>query len=153
MSKKSKKNLTSPINPQSQLQPLKREVHQTQIESFSGPLPKPSILKEYNDVVPGAAERILNMAEKQAEHRQFLEKTVIIGDSKRAFYGLWAGVGVAVSVLGGAVFLIFTGHDFAGAVVAGLDITGLVSAFIYGTVSRRSERTQKTALMNPQTKR
>ena len=33
-------------------------------EKFDGPIPHPSILKGYNDVVPGAAERILAMAEK-----------------------------------------------------------------------------------------
>jgi uncharacterized membrane protein len=52
---------------------------QTQLiqQTFSGPIPPPTLLAEYNKVVPNAAERILAMAEKQSEHRQFLEKKVI----------------------------------------------------------------------------
>lgn len=36
---------------------------------FSGPLPPPQILGQYDEVLPGAAERILRMAEKQQDHR------------------------------------------------------------------------------------
>lgn len=42
-----------------------------------GPLPHPEIMKGYDMVVPGAAERILKMAETQSEHRQSIEKEVI----------------------------------------------------------------------------
>ena len=48
------------------LPPEKREV--TVIErhaSFSGPLPPPSILEDYDRVCPGAADRIIKMAEKE----------------------------------------------------------------------------------------
>jgi uncharacterized membrane protein len=43
-------------------------------EHFEGPLPHPKILHAYNDILPGAAERILNLLEKQSEHRQSMEK-------------------------------------------------------------------------------
>ena len=33
--------------------------------SFSGPLPPPELLKQYDEVVPGAAERIISMAEAE----------------------------------------------------------------------------------------
>ena len=150
MTKKSKKrnppNLPSLTPRQSQLE--HRQV-EARLETFQGPLPKPSDLQQYENIIQGAAERIISMAEKQAEHRQFLEKTVITGDSKRAFCGLWVGAGVALCVLGGAVFLIYSGHDYAGTVIGGLDIVSLVSVFVYGTVSRRSERAQKAMLMAP----
>jgi uncharacterized membrane protein len=35
---------------------------------FSGPLPPPAILAQYNNAVPNAAERILKMAEKEQSH-------------------------------------------------------------------------------------
>lgn len=38
---------------------------------FSGPLPPPQILGQYDEVLPGAAERILRMAEKQQDHRSW----------------------------------------------------------------------------------
>lgn len=39
-----------------------------------GPLPPPDVFAGYEQVCPGAAERILSMAEQQAKHRQDLEK-------------------------------------------------------------------------------
>ncbi len=41
--------------------------------SFSGPLPHPEIMKGYEEVVPGAAQRILDMTEKRMDHRMNLE--------------------------------------------------------------------------------
>jgi len=42
---------------------------ETQIieQSFSGPLPTPAILEQYDHLLPGAAERILSMAENDQE--------------------------------------------------------------------------------------
>ncbi|MBI2919400.1 MAG: DUF2335 domain-containing protein [Chloroflexi bacterium] len=115
--------------------------------SYDGPIPPPAMLQQYNDVIPDAANRILRMAEQQVEHRQFLEKTVVVGDSKRADRGLWAGLFVTLSLVVGAVFLVYTGHDWAGVAIAGLDIVGLASVFVYGTLSRRSERMRKASQM------
>ena len=151
MAEQSNKNLSSPSDeqPSTDKQP-QSSVSRRAIEAsitYAGPLPHPSLLREFDNIVPGSAERIIQMAEKQVEHRQFLEKTVVTGDSRRAFYGLWVGAFVALCVLAGAVFLIYTGHDIAGAVVGGLDIVGLVSVFVYGTARRRSERIQKNKIM------
>lgn len=38
-------------------------------ESFRGPLPPPSTLAQYEETLPGSAERLMTMAEVQAEHR------------------------------------------------------------------------------------
>lgn len=38
------------------------------------------MLKQYDEVLPGAAERILKMAEEQSTHRKQLERKVIDGD-------------------------------------------------------------------------
>ncbi len=121
------------------------------VEAYYGLLPRPSDLREYNEIVPGAAERILSMAERQAAHRQNLERVVVFGDSRRSFYGLWAGFIVALCFLGGAVFLVFNGHEWAGTIVGGLDIVGLVSVFVIGSRSRKQERIEKAEIMNQPT--
>ena len=63
-------------------------VHQHTEVSFSGPLPPPGVLEGYERVLPGSAERIFTMAEKQLEHRLHLEKVVVEGGSKRADMGI-----------------------------------------------------------------
>ena len=44
-----------------------------QHQQWSGPLPAPEALAQYNNIVPDAAERILRMAEKEQEHRHKAE--------------------------------------------------------------------------------
>lgn len=99
MARKRKKRVSSLTNSQSPAPrpqgSQQRQVVEIQERHFSGPLPTPALLKEFDDVVPGCAERIIRMAEEQAKHRQLLEKTVIIGDSKRANQGLWVGGTIA----------------------------------------------------------
>lgn len=129
----------------------RRVIKTTHIEQhFSGPLPTPATLKEFDTVLPGCAERIVRMAENQASHRQELEKIVISGDNRRANHGLYIGGLIVVLFLAGSVFLIYTGHDWAGGTLATLDLSTLAGAFIYSTNSRRDERTQKAKLMNPE---
>ena len=47
------------------------------VETFQGPIPPPSVLEAYEKILPGAAERILKMAENQSTHRQEIEKIVV----------------------------------------------------------------------------
>jgi len=65
---------------------------------ISGPIPSADELAKYEAVLPGAAERLLSIHEeqvarlgKQADHRMELEKTVVFGDSWRAWAGLAVG--------------------------------------------------------------
>lgn len=46
--------------------------------SFQGPLPPPRILHDYDQIVPGSAERIISLWENQVQHRQDLEKRPLI---------------------------------------------------------------------------
>lgn len=148
MTKKKKKNLPSPLNKQPQPQKTAKEARLIEAHyEYSGPLPSPTLLRQFDDIVPGAAERILSMAEKQSEHRQDLEKTAIHGDSRRATQGLFLGAFIAVSVLLAAGILIYNGHDWAGGTIAAIDIVSLTSVFVYGTKSRKQERTQKYQTM------
>ena len=43
-------------------------------QEFAGPIPPPSMMKQYEGTLPGSADRILKMAENQSEHRQWMEK-------------------------------------------------------------------------------
>ena len=46
-------------------------------EHWSGPLPPPAALQRYDEVLPGAAERILAMAETEQQHRMEQEKAFV----------------------------------------------------------------------------
>jgi uncharacterized membrane protein len=111
--------------------------------SFSGPLPPPDILRGYDQIVPGAAARILKMAEEQAQHRQNLERIVIEGGSKRANMGLWLGFILSMVVLALSAALIFNGYEIAGTVIGSIDLVSLVTVFVVGRIDQRRERVDK----------
>ena len=113
---------------------------QVQLAQFSGPIPHPTILEHYDRISPGAAERIISMAENQAKHRQDLEARVISSDISNSRLGLHYGLIIGlVAVIGGA-FCIVTGHEVGGSIIGGTGLTGLVGVFVYGSRQRRKER-------------
>lgn len=110
---------------------------------FSGPLPPPGLLAQYDEVVPGAAERMLKMAESQSAHRQSMESITVKGDSHRSWAGLVFGGIVALTGFAAAAYLAYLGYAWQGVWVGGLDITGIVGVFVYGSQTRRQERELK----------
>jgi uncharacterized membrane protein len=103
-------------------------------------LPPPAVLAQYNEIVPGAAERILAMAEGQAQHRQQLEKSVIESDIKNSRLGLHYGLLIGlVAVIGGSVCIV-SGYEVGGSIVGGTGLTGLVGVFVYGSRQKQKER-------------
>ncbi len=115
--------------------------------SFSGPLPPPSVLKEYDKVLVGAAERIFKMAEAQANHRQELEKRVVKSDILKSYLGLGAGFLIATLAIIGGSIVANNGQPWAGAAIGGAPVAALVWAFLKGTSARREEREAKTREM------
>ena len=107
---------------------------------YSGPIPPPSMLAEYNQVLPNAAERILTSAEDQSKHRQYLEKRVIDNDTINSRLGVIFAFIIAMGFLTGAVFGALKGHPVFGGFLGTGGLTGLVTVFVYGTNARRQER-------------
>lgn len=106
---------------------------------MSGPLPPPEIIEKYNQICPGAAERIIAMAEKQAQHRQEVESKALeagIADAKsdrtQIRRGQYLGFVIAFVGVAGGVYAVVKGAGWAGTAIAGAPLVGLVTALIYG---------------------
>jgi uncharacterized membrane protein len=65
-----------------------------------GPIPAPESFAQYERVLPGAADRILKMAESQATHRQGLERFAVRGD----YFKSMMGTILAYIAFGGSMF-------------------------------------------------
>ena len=109
----------------------------------SGPLPSARELAEYDEILPGAADRIITMTERQSAHRQELETFAIHAEDRRSWGGLIVGGTVALAFLVGAVVLGLKGQPVLAGILGTLDLGSIVGTFVYGTVSRRAERTGK----------
>jgi hypothetical protein len=82
-----------------------------------------------------------------------LESRVINGDVTRANWGLACGVFITICMLACGTFLIYTGHDGAGATIVTIDVGGMIGVFAYGTRSRRQEREEKARIRTGQSEK
>jgi len=133
----------NPNNPTENRVENRRIVARQETMAFSGPIPPPELLSKYGEIIPNGADRILKMAENQSTHRQCIEKWAIIGGTILSYFGvLCAGI-IALGTLYFGSQLIREGHVVSGSIFAGSGLVGLVTAFIYGTRSRRHERLRR----------
>jgi len=108
-----------------------------EMQSHSGPLPRPEDIALYNKHIPNGADRIMAMAEEQAKHRQRMESKMVDGHIKQSGTGQKFAlvIGITGMVTGAGVALM--GHDWVGAGIAGTTVISLVYAFITGQRSQR----------------
>ncbi len=98
------------------------------VRESSGPLPSPDAFREYEDVLPGAADRILGMAEFQLHHRAASQKM-----------GLWIMFVVAISFLIVSIALAILSAPAAAVLFPVVPSVVSGGAYIYG-IRKRSER-------------
>lgn len=120
-----------PIVPQGQRQEvISRIVSVLKSERFSGPLPHPSHMREYEEILPGSAERILSMAETEQNHNAGMEKTIVdaqIGDMKR---GKWMGLGALLLLIGLAFYAGMNENNILAGILLGTGVLGVVSNLV-----------------------
>lgn len=98
---------------------------------FEGPLPHPSILKGYEEVLPGAADRIITMAEEQAGHRHDLEAKVIRFDELKSVVGLVFAFLIVIAAFAVGAYTALNGAPLFGGVISLAGLASVVGPFIY----------------------
>jgi uncharacterized membrane protein len=111
--------------------------------TYSGPLPHPEILEQYDRIVPGGAERIFAQFEMQAAHRQRIESTVIRSNNFVQIFGSISGFLLGVLAIGGGLYLVDRGKSLEGFAAFFSGLGSLVGVFIYGKKMQAEERKAK----------
>ncbi len=110
-----------------------------ELYKFKGPLPHPDILKAYETISPGFANRIVEMAENETRHRHACENKALdadIGFNHKVFAEARIGqvfaflIGITAIVSGS--YAAVHGAGFTGAFIGGGGVIGLVAVFIMG---------------------
>ena len=124
---------------------------------WEGPLPPPEEFRRYEETLPGAAERILTMAENQHQHRMNHEnsalelekfaletaKSNLAKDAARSTWGMALAFILGMTGLGCSTFLAAIDRWEAGLPLGLATIASLVGAFIHSVKTRRDERRER----------
>lgn len=95
--------------------------------SYRGPLPPPQMLDDYNAVLPGLAERIVSMAERDQAHSHSMARR----SSMLRFTGQAAALLIAVAGLVTGGLLIDAGNGIEGLATLLTALAPIVGAFLY----------------------
>lgn len=107
--------------------------------SYAGPIPDPDSLRQYEDILPGSADRILKMAENQGSHRR--KREIKEGDSriKQSSTGQWMGFLLALTFMIIAAYLTINGYPIVGGLIATTTIGIVITAFVLGKKYDRAD--------------
>ncbi len=112
-----------------------------QVRSHTGPLPDPSILAEYNAVLPGLAERIVSITEQQFEHRRARERDELNADieiakrtSNQVLMGQVFSLIVSLTAILAGTYIAVNGQPW----VAGAFGTAGIAGIVNGIIQRRN---------------
>jgi uncharacterized membrane protein len=128
--------MSSPVKTKRQATNPQDKLPENQVvvsQQWSGPLPPPKALADFDLVIPGASERILGMVEAEQQHRISYETTALraqMGDNKRRN---WLGAGIAFVAIAASVFTAYIGAHWAVSVA----LVGLPIAAIVGSIAKK----------------
>ncbi|HZM00290.1 MAG TPA: DUF2335 domain-containing protein [Planctomycetota bacterium] len=116
--------------PESAARPI---THVTQVSSttvFSGPLPPPQWLAEYERIQPGLSIRLIEQAEAEAGHRRAQAESSLAAESRHASRGQWMAFVLSLSSLAVAGWLAATAGPWAATPFALTALSPIVAAFL-----------------------
>ena len=99
----------------------------TQTQTIISPLPLASEFAGYEQVLPGSANRILTMVEKESEHRRELEKKALKLEGRDALISMVTSGLIAILVISCIVGLIIGGYTEGAGILAGSSVVSVIA--------------------------
>lgn len=104
--------------------------------SYSGPLPPPSLFRQYQDILPDAPERILRVFEEDSRHIreiQFAGLNAQREDNRRVH---WMAFGLILAGFALSGVFAYLDKDWLAGITLGTTLTGTISGFLSGRSNR-----------------
>lgn len=111
----------------------------SQLEHYSGPLPHPKILQEFEALLPGSASRIIRNFEVESDHRRLMESDE--SEAARGFFsrqlhyrdrGQKMGFLIVLAGFGISALAFYLKQPVGGSIITAVDLVALVALFITG---------------------
>ena len=129
---------SAPTKPAAEVQPRPAAEAQSSLtitrSERSGPLPPATELQAYENVLPGAADRIIAMAEGFAAHAQSLEAEAMSQARSEYRWGRFVAAAVVLAVLLTCIYALHLDKEEFAIVLGSSTIVALALVFIAGKV-------------------
>lgn len=99
-------------------------------EAFQGPIPHPDYLAGYESILPGAAHRIIAMAETEQAHRHNFEDRALRWSGGGDIFGQVSGFAVSVGFIAAAAYCGYIGQPVLGVSMVGAGAGGVIYTLV-----------------------
>lgn len=132
-----------PVKNNNSNQPTTKTVTIEQTTHWNGPIPPPSILADFERLVPGSAQKIIEMAHSQSIHRMEIEKIAVVENFSKAKRGQVFGFILGVFGIISSGILGYLGHGVLAGTIATVSMGTLAVALVLGSKARRRSLDKK----------
>lgn len=101
-------------------------------ESFSGPIPHPRHLAQYEEILPGSAATLIGMAKSDLEHAQAMQKRALEADIADMKEGRRLGFAALVILMLGSIVCGAMGQETIALALLGATVVGTISQLVKG---------------------
>lgn len=126
-------------SPQPNSQPhTQRHEISVQQHTWQAPLPPPSVLDDFNSVVPGSAERIIRAWEVESDHRREIDRREQRWFYLNALTGKVFAFIFVMAALGLSAWAMHLDRPWLAGILAGTTLAAVVGAFVH--VEKRNKQ-------------
>lgn len=126
------KRLGSLVSPGQRAQVVAQITSLVKEESFSGPIPHPRHLAEYEQILPGSAATLIRMAQSDLEHAHALQDCALKADIADMKEGRRLGFAALVILMVGAIVCGLMDKDTIALALLGATVVGTIGQLIKG---------------------
>lgn len=102
-------------------------------QQWTGPLPPPSALDQFNQIIPNGAERIMRMVEQEQAHRIKHEESSLQASVRDMERRHWIGGAISMAAIAGAVYTAYIeAHPSVSTALVGVPLFAVINALFRG---------------------
>ncbi|MFC3107427.1 DUF2335 domain-containing protein [Undibacterium arcticum] len=100
-------------------------------QQWSGPLPPPAALDQFNQIIPNGAERIMRMVEQEQAHRIEYESSALKATIRDTLRGHWIGAAISLAAIGGCIYSVYIhAHPAVSVALVSVPIASIIHAIL-----------------------
>lgn len=107
--------------------------------SFSGPMPPPELLREYESIIPGIAKEMFDMVKDDASHIRNMQEKALQAKKDEIRIGQIFGFLIGIAALVAGTITSVMGAPLAGGFIGGSGVIGLVTVFVTSAKHKNSQ--------------